>query len=802
MVKIHTEKPRSEASLGGLRNYKTEVNSASVITVLLSEIYKEYTSGLRELVANAQRAALEAERAGIVGRGEVTITIDADRRLVIEDNGTGIRMDVFENALRVVGNSTNFDRKMPGKFGFGFGSYTLLSAAIIIDTLCEDGTGFRAIARGGTEFDLSPTPMRTTPGTTLEMILYNGEPIGNGKYNRDVSIDRLAKVARRIARVSPVRMNVRISEDVCSYIEEAAPSAYEGNGFRGLADSLRGKHGGAIYMGNDEVEVVMCWDTTEETQVSAHLVNLPIRCKRWTMPCTTFVNALDESLFPPQPTREELSADGEDALEAAVKRLVTDEFAKIARIKSYDDYVSSEHGQLFALFMSYPRFAAEFGKRAGAAPRLLASSSNEQVFTGPYGDKTTLWRALLNYGRVVFHPARTWQVKSALETANTGAALITPLWSMTDEAAAEAASFGVVDAKEYLAGLGIRLPTASRAGLENLVLHYNTSKYAKGRASELLGRDDLDFIGVDTNKLRDLISAVRVHPGTQCFGKYTEQLGGNPRVQKFSEWASSLGGRMMRTNRGEVPLSEVPDDAVFLKYEDAEPTGWTRYAAPLIVLGGATMLEVASYRIHAGKAPTPGMRTAKQVALSEYAASANAVDLEEVAEHMEGLSQVQRSILAGTFLNVYKDARGYCGAHADAMRGLDVDTADTVRMVSAYTDALRAASGGNEQLVRIAYRAVLRTADVSVLPADVAVGIIRETVLARRFPGIGDVAHEKSKRCGAPDTRRAYEIGFDAAQGPVDLSSVYTPAGMAEFREVEIEPLGDRMRVKAVLLFG
>ena len=167
-----------------------------------SGIYANMESGIRELYANEMKAAMVArEEYGADPRIEITID-ETSQSLVIEGiDSLGITNKIFENDLRVLGNSSNTDRSKPGMFGMGFSAYTCISDVITVYTHAretKEKMGFMGL--GGVGFEPINDPNMEHFGTRVQLTFEKG------KY------DKVVRYASTVSQLSPIQTIIKCTD--------------------------------------------------------------------------------------------------------------------------------------------------------------------------------------------------------------------------------------------------------------------------------------------------------------------------------------------------------------------------------------------------------------------------------------------------------------------------------------------------------------------------------------------------------------------------------------------------------------
>ena len=420
MIKIYNDE--AEKITDDANTWETSCDDQQILYTMGDKIYDGGPkSGLRELVANSARAQIEAIENGITPSkdAEIKITISEDRLLTIEDNGIGISRDVFENALLVLGNSTNFNRSLPGKFGMGFASHTTLTGTLILDTMYVEN-GVRktlvAIARDCREFKEmdAAASQRTRPGTTLKLMLYDEE--GDSGYNppRNVKLQDLYDMIERIGLMTPVRLSVDVAGtgDNPDWTHNGV-RIFEPRGVAGIADDWRAPDCSVLHVRNDDIEMAARIKSSGGSRSAAYLLGMPVDSKV-KAPFDFVMNIRDEGRFEPSPHRESMLEAADIALQKIVDACLVEYASKVSEIKDHATFKSSGAGHYLLWMMKNDK---------KSITKRVYNMINPSVFRNRIGTTLSLANALSMSDRVYYMPMPEHMKRVAVPK---GAVLLTP----------------------------------------------------------------------------------------------------------------------------------------------------------------------------------------------------------------------------------------------------------------------------------------------------------------------------------------------------------------------------------------
>ena len=191
---------------------KTTMNIGVVLDVLSHKMYPSPESAMRELYMNAIRACqIAKEQYNALPTIEITID-PINRTLVVHEfDSMGITFDEFNESLRVLGESTNFDRTKTGMMGMGFHAYVLISETIKVESSSrKENETMVLMGRRGKGF---------TNLTAKEQPEHNGKVMDYGvrltlTWKDTVDPISLVNVIKACAELNGIPTRVDIKDDI------------------------------------------------------------------------------------------------------------------------------------------------------------------------------------------------------------------------------------------------------------------------------------------------------------------------------------------------------------------------------------------------------------------------------------------------------------------------------------------------------------------------------------------------------------------------------------------------------------
>ena len=174
---------------------KVKLNSDVIIQRVAKDLYSGPMSGVRELFNNEARACRQARALGAKPHIEVSINPKERQLEILGVDSLGITTEIFDECVRVLGVSTNFNEhdNEVGMFGMGLASYTTLSDLVTIETWSRERPKdrFAVMGKNGVKFNILPEANCTldTFGTKVSLTY-------NDKVESDKIIENLIQYAK------------------------------------------------------------------------------------------------------------------------------------------------------------------------------------------------------------------------------------------------------------------------------------------------------------------------------------------------------------------------------------------------------------------------------------------------------------------------------------------------------------------------------------------------------------------------------------------------------------------------------
>lgn len=323
---------------GGL--IKTKLNTEVIIQRIARDLYKNASSGLRELYNNAARACRIANRE-YGDDAYVQITIDkANRQLIIEDiNATGISIKRFKEVLLELGTSDNLDSHEVGQFGMGFASYTTLTSALMLESKSRvkgaDGEyqNYKMMAKDGMSFQPVGKSTLQKFGTRLTMTMYE-----------DVEIDSLLDTLKRLVKYSGIKTVLKL-ENYQGYHGNNGETVYEAETIKESLEALCDGEGRVLRIDHDDFEFVAVVSGDNMHTAGANykdvlIVGTPIESELKFPFDQWILNIKNERKYKPMPDRDRMTEAADNSLNNILDEALTVHFDRID-INSYDEMKNS-----------------------------------------------------------------------------------------------------------------------------------------------------------------------------------------------------------------------------------------------------------------------------------------------------------------------------------------------------------------------------------------------------------------------------------------------------------------------------
>ncbi len=536
----------------------TKINEKVIIQRIAKDLYKDASSGLRELYMNSVRACKDAVKlAGYGYHPRITVTVnEAKRTLIIEDNGIGITEQMYQQVLRELGTSSNLDGGETGQFGMGFASYMTLSSVVIIDTMSVDGTSFKRIAKDGQSFQRLDNSDRKTHGTTLSMTCYD-------KVNFSVLMEKFHK----IARYSGVPTFLMLEE-----------FEYIGGRFnRGINEIEQWRFDDeALNVKTDKQDLVDI--ETDDFHLIAlvagayqpinrdhvHLLNVPIESDI-NLPFNWWVlNIKDERKFLPMPDRDRMRTESDKKLEG-IMDIEIKKYFKTLDIMTYQQFIDSDRKNEF-LWLCYNNSYA----RTPMQPSLY-NLQNCIVRTVQYGTKKfddgSLIVKLSTNHDVIYQGYKNQIVTDKLAEFCPTSLPITVKKTKKipwKKYVATMEAFGIPFARQILIDNKVKIPKAEKSD-EEIIGHTNnyTGVGWRGQNYEtnMIDPDDIDenVIRIDGEyKMLEVTRFIRCCANPYIFVRNASSLDETD-CTSFTEWMKTVGDIVCATNEGAKTVEELTE---------------------------------------------------------------------------------------------------------------------------------------------------------------------------------------------------------------------------------------------------
>ncbi len=536
----------------------TKINQAVIIQRIAKDLYKDATSGLRELYMNGVRACKDASKiTKEVYYPKVVVTMnETERTLIIEDNGIGITEQMFQQVLRELGTSSNLDGRETGQFGMGFASYMTLSSVVIIDTVSLDGTSFKRIAKDGQSFQRLGNADRKTHGTTLSMTCYD-----------KVNFVSLCSAFSRLAKYSGVPTELVLEK--FDWIDEYNMGVNEIEQFRFDEDAIRTQNSqqDLVNIETEDFHLIALVGGAFHPSNHDHiyLLNVPIG-SGISLPFMWYVlNIKDERKFLPMPDRDRMRDESDRTLEGLIDKEIKKYFQTLD-ITNYQQFLDSDRKNEF-LWLSYH---ADY-----ALPKmyeLLYQLSDCTVRTVKYGTKrfddgSLIVKLQQNYD-IIYQGYKNQIVTEKLKEFCPNSIPMTVKktkktnWKKDVEVMK---SFGIPFARQILIDNKVKIPKAEKSD-EEIAGHTNfgsNSNYlGRNYETNMIDPDDIDenVIRIDGgHAMIDVIRYVRVCPNPYTFVRDASSLDETD-CTSYTEWFKTIGDIVCPTNQGAKTVDELIED--------------------------------------------------------------------------------------------------------------------------------------------------------------------------------------------------------------------------------------------------
>lgn len=563
----------------------TRLNEKVIIQRIARDLYKNATSGLRELYNNSARAC----RIAVKNHGEekplISISMDEEsRELTITDNGIGMSKERFKKVLLELGTSDNLEAGEVGQFGMGFASYMTLSSVVVIDTRVRDGDQYRMIAKDGMSFQPVGDAEMEGYGTKLTMTCYP-----------EVHFHELVSQLEKIAKYSgvPTVLKLRHFEYYPKMFIEGLNHLKQSSFDTEVKAHKTIKHD-LVDIETDEFHLIalVTGGRTESNYDHIHLLNIPIESEI-DMPFSWWVlNIKDERKFKPMPDRDRMTEVADKKLEGLLDRAIKKYFSDLD-IENYQQFLDSDRKNEFLWLCEHQDYSPE--KMRDILASIQTCSVRTVVYDTKHFNDTSLIDKLSDTYHVIYQGYKNRQVTEKLNEFEPNALLITTKKTKKNhwkEHVKFMEEFGIPTGRQILIDHKVKMPKADKSELE-LIGHSNERYYEH----EMMDLDDIDenVIRVDTLPMGDVIRYVKKFTNPYTFVRNAPELDEYD-ARDYSDWLKEIPNIMCSTNKGAMSIEELADcntEVIFCEDFIQDYEDFFKEDDRVIVLGSAGLLPLA-----------------------------------------------------------------------------------------------------------------------------------------------------------------------------------------------------------------
>jgi len=563
----------------------TRLNEKVIIQRIAKDLYKNATSGLRELYNNSARACRIAVKKDGEEKPLISISMDEEnRKLTITDNGIGMSKQRFKKILLELGTSDNLEAGEVGQFGMGFASYMTLSSVVVIDTKVRNGDQYKMIAKDGMSFQPVGDADLEGYGTKLTMTCYE-----------NVNFIKLVQQLQKIAKYSGVPTVLELKK-----FEYYPDKFKEGlNYLKQTSFDVDVKNSKTVKLDVIDIETddyhliaLVGGSNAESNYDHIHLLNVPIDSEI-DMPFGWWVlNIKDERKFKPMPDRDRMTEQADRKLEGLLDRAIKKYFSDL-NIQKYQQFLDSDRKNEFLWLCEHQDYAPQ--KMQPVLANVHACSVRKVVYDVKRFDDGSLVYKLSDTYHVIYQGYKNREVTAKVREFEPNALLITTKKTKKNhwkDHVEFMESFGIPTARQILIDHKVKMPKADKIELE-IIGHTNERYYEH----ELLGLDDIDenVIRVDSMPMIDIIRYVKKFPNPYTFVRNAPELD-EYESRDYSEWLNEIPNIICPTNKGVMTikqLAEATEQVIFCDDYQEEFAYFFKEEDKIIVWGTAGLLPLA-----------------------------------------------------------------------------------------------------------------------------------------------------------------------------------------------------------------
>lgn len=562
----------------------TKLNEKVIIQRIAKDLYKNASSGMRELYNNSARACRIAVKKHDLKNPLIRITMNAEtRQLIIEDNGIGISKERFKKVLIELGTSDNLQAGEVGQFGMGFASYTTLSSVILIDTRARNGDSYKMLAKDGMSFQPVGEAEIEGFGTRMTMTCYES-------VNFNDLIDKLEGIAKYSG--VPTILELNEFDYIPRYYCHGA-NAFQQKSFKEDVLSAKTEHDDVIDIETDDFHLIALVGVGISANYNhVHLLNVPIESEiktpfRWWM-----LNIKDERRFKPMPDRDRMTETADRILEGQIDKAVKNYFSDLD-ITSYKEFIASNRANEFLWLTTHRDWAS-----TKMLPTLVGLADiwvRDVAYDTKYFHDTHLIDKMSDNHNIVYQGYKNKGVTDHVKELMPQVKLITVKKSKKNDWKKHVAfmeHFGIPTARQILIDNKITVPKQTKSEME-IIGHFNEKYYDH----DMIDLDDIDenVIRCDTVPILDVVRYVKRFPSPYTFVRNAEELDEYD-SRDFSEWIKEIPNIMVATNKGIKSIKELADtkeEVIFCTDYDDEFSYFFKEEKRTVVYGTTGLLPLA-----------------------------------------------------------------------------------------------------------------------------------------------------------------------------------------------------------------
>lgn len=569
----------------------TKLNEKVIIQRIAKDLYKNPSSGLRELYNNSARACRIAIKKHAEEKPIIRISMnEAERKLIISDNGLGLSKERFKKVLLELGTSDNLEAGETGQFGMGFASYMTLSSVVVIDTHARNGDQYKMIAKDGMSFQPVGDADLEGYGTKLTMTCYE-----------TVDFPDLVLKLVKIARYSNIPTILELDKF------EYFPSGFkrginklEQTSFDAEVKVSKTVKQDLIELETDDYHLIALvgMHNNPSNYEHIHLLNVPVESEI-SMPFDWWVlNIKDERKFKPMPDRDRMTEKADKQLEGLIDKDVKKYFSDLS-IHSYKEFLESKKKNEFLWLVEHQDYAP-----LNLKP-VLGNINNCTVRkvvydTKNFDDGGLVYKLAMNYN-IIYQGYKNKNVTEKVLDFEPASMLITTKKTKKNhwkEHVVFMESFGIPTARQILIDNKVKIPKMEKSEIELIGHTNNSTSYYE---HEMVDLDDIDenFIRVDTVPMVDMIRYVKQFQNPYTFVRNASELDEYD-SRDYSEWLKNdVPNIVCATNDGALTikeLAEVDTEVIFCDDFIPEYESFLKQDDRIVVYGTTGLLPLALYK--------------------------------------------------------------------------------------------------------------------------------------------------------------------------------------------------------------